>query len=246
MSEDDRIYVVQRFIAEHVKSPSLRHIRDGYALNKVAREIVRSLDRGNSKWRKWDDLRESSVKSAVRCWIPIDDLRDWLNEMPGPALTATDVVQRLREFQEEGFGSYPDEDLKSGCLAIYQREKAQGTELPAIIGCLQEHVEQEEERLRLEGEARRQKIIEDERAALEQRFLSGADCKWTPVQRSKELYSRMNGRTYRLSLTPDKMWDMHRISSIEDQSGVLIGKYRTRGDATKALAHVAYQSEPRW
>ena len=79
----------------------------------------------------------------------------------------------------------------------------------------------------------------------EQRFLSGADCKWTPLDRSKELYCRMNGRAYRLSPTPDKKWALHRIDNAEDE-GVSIGKYATRGDATKALKELAYKPEPRW
>jgi hypothetical protein len=37
--------------------------------------------------------------------------------------------------------------LKAGCLTLYEAENAQGTELPAIIGVLQERIELEEERL---------------------------------------------------------------------------------------------------
>lgn len=165
--------------------------------------------------------------------------------MPGPALTTTDVAQRLRAFWEEDYGPYPDEALQPGCLAIYEKEKASGTELPAIIGALQEHVEREEERLRTEHEAAWRQRIEEERIALEQRFLSGADCKWTPVQKSKELYCRINGRSYRLSPTSDRMWNLHRIVSLEDSSGSWIGKYQRRGDATKVLTKLAYQPEPK-
>ena len=244
MTDDDRIYVVQRLIAEHVKSPALRHIRDPYTLGKLAKEIVRSLDHRGSRWRKWDDQREALLKSACLCWIPIEDLRGYLNEMPGANLTATDVAQRLREFQEEPYsGNYPNEELKPSCLTLYEEEKAAGTELPAIIGCLQEHVDREDERLRLERASERQRFIEEEKLALERRFLSGADCKWTPVRGSKPVYCRMNGRTYRLSPTADKMWQLHRIASLDDADGKLVGKYRTRGDATKALAQVAYQAE---
>jgi hypothetical protein len=32
----------------------------------------------------------------------------------------------------------PNEELKAGCLALYEIEKAQGTELPATIGALRE------------------------------------------------------------------------------------------------------------
>jgi hypothetical protein len=40
------------------------------------------------------------------------------------------VAQRLRVIWEEPWEKYPNEDLKVGCLALYEAEKAQGTELP--------------------------------------------------------------------------------------------------------------------
>lgn len=88
-------------------------------------------------------------------------------------------------------------------------------------------------------------MVEEERHALEQRFLSGADCKWTPIERSKELYCRMNGRAYRLSPTAEGVWRLFRIKAMGDE-GALVGKYQKRRDATKALAQVAYQPEPSW
>jgi hypothetical protein len=84
-----------------VKSPSLRHIRDPHSLSRLAQEIVRRLDRGNSIWRKWDGQREVLLKSALCCWIPVEDVREFLNRLPGPLLTTTDVAQRLKAFEEE-------------------------------------------------------------------------------------------------------------------------------------------------
>ncbi|MGY4474519.1 hypothetical protein [Bradyrhizobium sp. USDA 3364] len=49
----------------------------------------------------------------------------------------------------EDYFSCPKEELQPACLAIYDREKAKGTELPAIIRLLRDHVEREEERLRM-------------------------------------------------------------------------------------------------
>jgi hypothetical protein len=43
---------------------------------------------------------------------------------------------------------------------------AEGTELPAIIGALQDYVEQGRERLRLEAEASRRERLLEEKAAL--------------------------------------------------------------------------------
>jgi len=128
---------------------------------------------------------------------------------------------------------------------LYEKEMAAGTELPAIIGDLQEYVEREERRLRIEQEAAWRKRVEEESIALQQRFLSGADCKWTPIEKSKELYCRINRRSYRLSPTADKLWKLFRIESGGDE-GVLIGKYSCRRDVNKLLVKFAYEPEPRW
>lgn len=41
------------------------------------------------------------LESAACCWIPIADLRETLNRLPGPQLTLTDVTQRLAALEEE-------------------------------------------------------------------------------------------------------------------------------------------------
>lgn len=196
-------------------------------------------------WRKWDGLREPFLKSAALCWVPIEDLAAFLNELPGPPLTKTDVAQRLRAFHEEPYESYPNEDVKVGCLALYEHEKAASTEMPAIVGALQEFVESEEQRLRDEQRAAGRRRAEEERIALEERFLAGADCKWTPIGNSEELYIRKNGRPFRLSPTKEKRWDLHRIESRE-VAGKIVGTYGTRGDANRVIAKLAYEPEPRW
>lgn len=247
MSDDERVWAVKELLFDYVKSPSLRHIRDPHSVIKLAQEIVRRLDRSNSVWRKWDGQRELLVKSALGCWIPVEDLREFLNRMPGPQLTTTDVAQRLKAFEDEEYYRYPKEELQSGCLAIYEKEKAEGTEMPAIIGLLRDHVEEEEERLRVEQEQRYRQHQEQDRLEREQRLLSGADCKWTQLKGSRHWYCRSNGRTYRLSPTDDKMWHLYRVMTVQDdEEGPLVGKYHVRGDATKAVAKVAYEVEPRW
>lgn len=247
MREDERVWGVKELLCEYVRSPSLRHIRDPNSLNKLAHEIVKRVDQGNSIWRKWDGQREVLLKSAVPCWIPIEDMRDFLNVMPGPTLTKTDVSQRLKAFEDEEYYAYPNEDLQVGCLALYEKEKHEGTELPAIIGLLRDYVEREEERLRVEQQARYRQRQEKDRIAREQRLLSGADCRWTQLQKSPMWYCRSNGRTYRLSPTNDKMWHLYRVESVSDEEeGAFIGKYQRRGDATKVVAKIAYQPEPKW
>jgi hypothetical protein len=79
------------------------------------------------------------ARSFVRCLDssvglrpgPGIDLRDFLNGLPGPALTMTDVTQRMRAFEDEDYFSCPKEELQPGCLAIYEREK------PTEVSCRQ-------------------------------------------------------------------------------------------------------------
>ncbi|MDE5465968.1 hypothetical protein [Bradyrhizobium sp. CSS354] len=240
--DSDRQYAVARLLFDYVKSPSLRHLRDPHSVHKLARDIVTTVDRAGSVWSKWDAQREEVAKAAAPCWIPTEDLLASLNNLPGPQLTKTDVEQRLRAIWEEPYTSYPNEDLKEGCRALYLAEKALGTEMRAIIGMLQEHLEREDERLRREQEDRYRKLKEEERLRLEERFLSGSDCGWTPVGGSGALYCRRNGRTFRIVQDKDKRWTLYRIKAIDDK-GDLLGVYQGRGDASTALKTIAYAKE---
>jgi hypothetical protein len=76
---------------------------------------------------------------------------------------------------------------------------------------------------------------------LEQRFLLGADCGWTKIEKSDAFYCRRNGRAFRIVQGKDKRWTMYRIKEIVDK-GELLGTYHGRGDANKALAKIAYAS----
>jgi hypothetical protein len=67
MREDERIWAVKELLFDYVKSPCLRHIRDPHSLIRLAQEIVRRIDQGNSIWRKWNGQREVLLKSAVPC-----------------------------------------------------------------------------------------------------------------------------------------------------------------------------------
>ena len=234
MVDNERLRVVHRLIGEYVRSPSLRHLRDPNSISGISRQIVQAIDREPSVWRKWQAERDSLLRSAAGCWIPLEDLREFLNTLPGSALTLTDVAQRLRAVHEEPFSTYPNEELREGCEKMYARERSEGTELPAIIGALQEFVEVETERIRVARDAAWRQRQMEERQALEERFLSGADCKWTPVRGSRDLFVRRNGRAYRLSPTKEKRWELFRIERVGD-TGASLGIYGTRTDANKAL-----------
>lgn len=246
MSEDARVGDVRRMIYEYVRSPSLRHIRDGYALNKLAIEIVRTIDRGNSIWRKWDGQREFLLKSCLRCWIPLPALLEALNELPGPKLTKTDVEQRLRQMEEDQ-SEYAWDRQRDFCLEIYEREKAEGTELIAIAALIREQLEQLEEREREEQMEAYRKRQEQDRLAREHRLLSGADIGWTQIAGSTAWYCRVNARTFRLVPTANKRWSLCRVKAVDDaEKADILGTYSGRSDATKAVKQMAYQPEPRW
>jgi hypothetical protein len=245
MYDAERIYAVRRLLYEYVRSPSLRHLRDQHSIENLTQRIIEAVDCQPSVWRKWEGEREALLRGAAECWVPVEDLRQFLNSLPGPKLTATDVTQRLRALHEESYSSYPDERLQEGCIEIYKREVAAGTEMPAITGAIREYVEQESERLRREAEEAYRESQREEREALERRFLTGADCKWTPIGGSRALYVRKNGRAYKLSPTKDKRWELRRIKDVDDP-GKELGIYGSRGDASKALTKLAYEPEPRW
>lgn len=250
MPEDERLYSIRSLIFDYVKSPSLRHVREPHFVAKLAKDILRTVDRGTGPWQKWDAVREAMLTSAATTWIPVEDLRDYFNTLTGPKLTTTDVAQRLRQrlraIQEDGFGLFPKDALKEGCLALYQRERDAGTEMAAIIGAVQEYAEQEEERVRSEREQSWKQTREAEREALRQRLISGVDCKWTSLTKSEELFCRMNGRLYRVKQGQDKRWSLYRVASLDDANGALLGQYSGRGEANKVVAKIAYEAEPRW
>ena len=43
MLDDERTYAVRRLLFEYVRSPSLRHIRDPYVLQRLASDIVKAV-----------------------------------------------------------------------------------------------------------------------------------------------------------------------------------------------------------
>lgn len=112
MSQDDRQYRICRLLSEYVRSPSLRHLRDPNSLQRIAGDILKEVASANPIWTKWSTDREALARPAAYCWIPPDDLRDHLNGMAGARLTLTDVVQRLRAFNEEPYEPYPDDETK--------------------------------------------------------------------------------------------------------------------------------------
>src|SRR3569623_1210806 len=94
--ESARIRALTSSLFENVKSPSLRHIRNPHSIHRLAEDLLRAVDRAGSIWSKWDGPRDEIAKSAAHCWIPVEDLQTYLNGLPVPHLTKTDVEQRFR------------------------------------------------------------------------------------------------------------------------------------------------------
>ena len=246
MAEDERLWEIKRQLHSFTKSPSLRHVRDPYFLDKLARDILKAVDRNIGPWEKWVGSREVILKSAAYTSIPIEDLRDYLNQLPGQKLTATDIAQRLRAMHEDSYTPYPDEALANACLEIYRRERELGTEMIAIIGLLEEYVEEERHRRFRESEQKRREEIALEKAMARERLLSGADCKWTQLDEPNLFFCRTNGRLYSLKRNSDKRWVLSRVKDTSDQKGQIIGVYAGKGEPTKVVQVIAYQNEPRW
>jgi hypothetical protein len=86
--ENDRFYAVISKIADYIKSPSLRHIRDPRNFQKLAKEIIQSVDRAEARCGasgKDAGKRSQRLRHAVR-YLP----------MIGQSVVADDGVLRFR------------------------------------------------------------------------------------------------------------------------------------------------------
>jgi hypothetical protein len=181
MIHDPVVSVIHSMIVDYVQSPSLKHLRHPHSIYRLSREIAKSVERQSSIWGKWTDNRKALARPAAYLWVPVEDLRTVLNAMKGERLTVTDVTQRLRAFNEEAYEPLPQDDFREACVELYQRERRQGTEMAAIIGALQELVDAKAELRDKERSQRYRDTVEANRVALQERLLSGADCKWTAI-----------------------------------------------------------------
>jgi len=187
---------------------------------------------------------ELVAKAALPCWLPEADLCEVLNRLPGPPLTITDIVQRMEAMREaDPYATWPNEDLKVGCLLLYEQEKAAGTELLAIIGSMQRWIEAEEGRIREERNVANRARNEAERVAHLNRLMSGADCPWTQADAAKTWHSRRNGRLYCLVQADSNRWVLSRVAMVNDKRGMELGRYESRTSASKVVSTVAYQPD---
>ncbi len=246
MAEDERLHDVVRLLSRYSARPPLKFPNDA-EIPAIAKQILKAIDGPRSLWKKWSAEREELANRAAEVWVPLDDLRDVLNRLPGEPLTPVDVEQRLYSLRHEdgGWRHAPDQELKDESFAAYAEEKAKGTEFIAILGWLQEWTWGEEARLQHKREEERRQRVEQNKCKAEARLRSGADCPWTIAADSPDLHCSKNGRLFRLKpleksespLAPSV--EVFEVKSFEDKRGVSIGRYRTRGDASKAVLEVA-------
>lgn len=117
--------------------------------------------------------------------------------------------------------------------------------MPAIIGRLSDYVGAQWRRLRDEKRAEDERRSEEARQKRERRLLSYADCSWTQIKGSKFVYCRKNGRVFQLKPNNDKSLTLYRVQAVDDAAnGEMIGRYRSRGDASKVVAKAAYDRSP--
>lgn len=242
---EDHVHVVRRIVAEYVRCPSLRHVRDFHNLDKVSKEIVSALDRDYGIWRKWDGTKDQVAKLSLGTWVPLADLVAFLNTLPGPKVTKTDVQQRILALEAQECMGQEDE-FREACEAFYRQEVSQGTDMVATLMALQELLEDLYSKKFEEDNRRKREAREQAKLESEQRLLSGADCPWTSYGISKSVYCRVNGRTYRVVTQPDKRIELTRVRNVDDgEAGVSLGLYRDRGTATAAVKKMAFEVEPR-
>ena len=196
MTEDDKLHEIARILYEYSARPPLKFPSEA-EIPKLAKKILNTAYGPTSLWTKWDKDREELVSRAVDVWVPLDDLRDALNRLPGERLTPTDVEQRIYALRHEysGYTRGPDEELKEASFAAYAEEKATGTEFIAILGWLEEWTWGAEERLRRKREEERRERVEQDKRNAEARLRSGADCPWTAAAGFADLHCRKNARS---------------------------------------------------
>jgi hypothetical protein len=201
MAEDERLHEIIRMLYQYSARPPLKFPAEAEIPN-LARKILKTACGPTSLWTKWGKDREEVVNRAADVWVPLDDLRDALNKLPGERLTPIDVEQRINALRHEhsGYSRGPDEELKEGSFAAFAEEKANGTEFIAILGWLEEWTWGAEERLRRKREEERRKRVEQDKRNAEARLRSGADCPWTALAGLADLYCRKNARLFRLKV----------------------------------------------
>ena len=82
MSDQERLYEIIQLLHQYSARPPLKFPTDA-EIPKIARMILNVADGPRTLWQKWGDDREEIISRAAEVWVPIDDLREALNRLPG-------------------------------------------------------------------------------------------------------------------------------------------------------------------
>jgi hypothetical protein len=226
MGEQERRWAVERLLRDVGKASRIEWMRE--QLVKQIMDVFR-----DEAWEKWTRARTDLVEQSCALWIPIADLAEVLNRMPGPHLTLTDVNERRLAMDDVG----SDEDWSRERLqAAYAEERTQGTEMRAILGRLS----------RLYGEilaahwqeerAAQQRQKEAQHQAAEARVLSGADFQWRNTQGGR--YCRRGGVLFRLERV-ESILRLYANAKLGERGGELVGSYKDQSAANRAVLQVS-------
>jgi hypothetical protein len=188
---------------------------NGMPNESIARQIVRALDQ-RTLATKWEGKRTELLQNAEGYWIPLDDLLDQLNDLPGAPLTKGDLLARMKNMSPEyDFPTHfrqGDPEHQAACLHVYYREKQEGTEFSAIFEVIYDEVVGPAEWL--ERDERNAKWA----ANLLQTVRSGRDLNFTPTigweGDSPGRYSRYKGQLFRLQNIGLKQQALFRVNDV--------------------------------
>jgi hypothetical protein len=231
--KDESIHQVTNLIMRRFTAGHLAHTN---GVQYLAHDIVRYFDGAHSHWAKWSIERTKLLDSSKTFSIPVGELQEALNALPGPSLTATDVEQRLKLLLGVPFVDQPREDLRDDFRAIFSAEKAKGTEFVAIVGAIRDFLDKVELREYYEGEERKKHEQEAERLEQEKTLRSGVDCDWLRPWECQDLFLRKAGRLFRLRNIAHLDWEVSEIPGLDRvDEGKCVGRFKGRGCARTAI-----------
>lgn len=238
MSDDRRIEIVAKILADKYYQAHFN------APHSMARIILAALDE-RALVAKWEGARQKFLEEhdVSECWIPQQDVVDYLNKLPGKPVTVADLRAFLVEVYE--YHNKPDHDDQVDCLRVYSREKEAGTDLSGIVKAIQDEVltpayEKEAEEHEREKQARDEALVESgSEFGFINRFTTGLE---TPVgkygYRAKDWYGRFGGQLYRLVHVGNKQYRLLSIKKLGDEgtptTPELFSKPTEARDAIKA------------
>jgi hypothetical protein len=192
-------------------------------------------------WSKWSDDRTEIARTAVTVWLPLDDLRDFLNRLPGPKLTEMDVYERLRWIEDnEHWMSSPPDELREECFTRYDKEKAKGTEFIAIVHALSEWMSGAREefyRQAREQHARDLALQDDKNIRSGKDWPKGIG--WRRAIGLPGLYCRRAGRLFRYH-----EGTVTELTEPEATHGVVLGQFPKPYAAARHVYYLAVHNKP--